>query len=148
MNNLEYHVAVARKLGMTISFLCPYVGTTVRASGNSARTYVDAFGDGVASAPGVKGDHFRKLHDRCVTLMVSFLFSIRLRFRHKVATAAHAKTLFLSHLELQGFLAKKMSACFKALSRTPKSMLGIAGWGLLTDQIDSSETHLLLNTNF
>ena len=78
MSNMEYQVAFARKLGLPISILCPYVGTIVRASGNSARTHVDVFGDGVASAPGVKGDHFRRFHDRCVTLVVNFLNSAKI----------------------------------------------------------------------
>ena len=78
MSNMKCQVTVARKFGLPLSILCPYVGTTVRASGNSVRTNVDAFGDGVASAPGVKGDHFRKLHDRVVTLAVSLLNSAKI----------------------------------------------------------------------
>jgi hypothetical protein len=78
MSNMEYQVAFARKFGLPISILCPYVGTAVRASGNSVRTFVDKFGDGVACAPGVKGDHFRKFHDGCVTLLVNFLNSAKI----------------------------------------------------------------------
>jgi len=41
-----------------------YVGTRVRTNGRSLPTAVDRYGNGVASAPGVSGDHFRKNHDR------------------------------------------------------------------------------------
>ena len=61
--NTEFTIAIARKLGFPIPILGPYVGTRVRASGRSLPTTVDRYGNGVASAPGVPGDHFRKGHD-------------------------------------------------------------------------------------
>ena len=62
--NTEFTIAIARKLGLPIPILGPYVGTRVRASGRSLPIFVDCYGNGVASAPGVPGDHFRKNHDR------------------------------------------------------------------------------------
>ena len=62
--NTEFTIAIARKFGLPIPMLGPYVGTRVRASGRSLPTIVDRYGNGVASAPGVPGDHFRKCHDR------------------------------------------------------------------------------------
>ncbi len=51
------HIAMARKLGAPIPQLLPYVGTTVRSEGRSQKVRVDQYGNGVASAPGVKGGH-------------------------------------------------------------------------------------------
>ena len=62
--NSEFTIAIARKFGLPIPMLGPYVGTRVRASGRSVPTIVDRFGNGVAAAPGVPGDHHRKNHDR------------------------------------------------------------------------------------
>ena len=60
----EFTIAIARKLGLPITILGPYVGTWVRTNGRSLPTVVDRYGNGVASAPSVSGDHFRKNHDR------------------------------------------------------------------------------------
>ena len=62
--NTEFTIAIARKFGLPIPILGSYVGTRVRASGRSLPTVVDPYGNGVASAPGVPGDFFRKNHDR------------------------------------------------------------------------------------
>ena len=62
----EFQVAIARKLGLPIDILLPYVYSTVRANENSYRTIVDPYGNGVASATGVPGDHVRRFHDRIV----------------------------------------------------------------------------------
>ena len=49
------------------------MGCIVRANGNSHRTYVDPYGNGVASATGVTGDHVRRHHDLIVSDLVSLL---------------------------------------------------------------------------
>ena len=69
----EFQVAIARKLGVPIGLLRPYVGSTIRSSGNSHKTNVDPYGNGVASATGVLGDHTRRLHDRIVSEVVRLL---------------------------------------------------------------------------
>ena len=46
-----------------------------RKSGNSCPTYVDPYGNGIASAPGVSGDHF--LHDRVVCSLVEQIRAAR-----------------------------------------------------------------------
>ena len=59
----EFTVAIARKLGAPIPQLLPYVGTTVRSEGRSQKVRVDQYGNGVASAPGVKGGHVSAAHN-------------------------------------------------------------------------------------
>ena len=51
--------------GESLAFLC--------ACGHSRRTRVDPFGNGVAAAPGVPGDHFQKLHDHIVNALLFLL---------------------------------------------------------------------------
>ena len=70
----EFRVRIGRKLGIPLGLLGGFVDQAVRASGNSRRTRVDPFGNGVAAAPGVPGDHFRKLHDHIVN---TFLYLLR-----------------------------------------------------------------------
>ena len=70
----EFRVSIGRKLGIPLGLLGGFVDQAVRASGNSRRTRVDPFGNGVAAAPGVPGDHFRKLHDHIVN---TFLYLLR-----------------------------------------------------------------------
>ena len=59
----EFTVAMARKFGAPIPQLLPYVGTTVRSEGRSQKVRLDQFGNGVASAPGVKGGHVSAAHN-------------------------------------------------------------------------------------
>ena len=59
----EFTVAMARKFGAPIPQLLPYVGTTVRSEGKSQKVRVDQYGNGVASAPGVKGGHVSAAHN-------------------------------------------------------------------------------------
>ena len=59
----EFTVAMARKLGAAIPQLLPFVGTTVRSEGKSHKVCVDKFGNGVASAPGVKGGYVTDAHN-------------------------------------------------------------------------------------
>ena len=59
----EFTVAMARKLGAAIPQLLPFVGTTVRSEGKSHKVRVDKFGNGVASAPGVKGGYVTDAHN-------------------------------------------------------------------------------------
>ena len=69
-DNREFETALARKMGAPVKFLEKYVGSRVRANGNSHVTVVDPYGNGVASAPGVPGDHPRQFHDRVVRGLV------------------------------------------------------------------------------
>jgi hypothetical protein len=52
-----------RKLGCAVTFLAPFVGYPIMTNGKSRRLRVDAFGNNVAAAPGVSGDHARTTHD-------------------------------------------------------------------------------------
>ena len=69
-DNREFETALARKLGLPVKFLGHYVGSRVKSNGNSHVTLVDPYGNGVASAPGVSGDHVRRLHDLIVRGLV------------------------------------------------------------------------------
>ena len=69
-DNREFGITLARKLGLPVKILEHHVGTRVRSNGNSHVTLVDPYGNGVASAPGVSGDHARRLHDRLVNAFV------------------------------------------------------------------------------
>ena len=60
----EFTIAMARKFGAPIPQLLTYVGTTVRSEGRSQKVRVDQYGNGVASAPGVKGGHVSAAHNR------------------------------------------------------------------------------------
>jgi hypothetical protein len=71
-DNREFGTALARKMGLPVIILLPYVGSRVRSNGNSHPTLVDPFGNGVASAPGVSGDHVR-FHDRIVNSLVKHI---------------------------------------------------------------------------
>ena len=62
----EFQIASVRKHGSLMPILEPYIGARVRSNGKSRPMYVDPYGNGIASAPGVPGDHFRRLHDRVV----------------------------------------------------------------------------------
>jgi len=73
----EFQVAIARKLGVPVNLLLPYVGSTVRSSGNSHKTNVDPYG--VASATGVSGDHTRRHHDLIVSEVVRLLSDAGIR---------------------------------------------------------------------
>ena len=46
-----------REFGAPIPQQLPYVGTTVRSEGKAQKVRVYQYGNGVASAPGVKGGH-------------------------------------------------------------------------------------------
>ena len=73
----EFQIALGRKMGAPLSFLRPYFGSRIKSNGNSCPSYVDLYGNGIASAPGVPGDHFRRLHDRMVCTLVEFVRSAR-----------------------------------------------------------------------
>jgi hypothetical protein len=75
-DNREFRTALARKMGLPVIILLPYVGSRVRSNGNSHPTLVDPFGNGVASAPGVSGDHVRRLHDRIVNALVQLIKAV------------------------------------------------------------------------
>ena len=59
----EFVVAMARKLGAPIPQLLAFVGTTIRSEGKSHKVRVDQFGNGVASAPGVRGGYVTTAHN-------------------------------------------------------------------------------------
>ena len=80
-DNREFETACARKMGLPVKILAPYVGLRVRSNGNSAVTLVDPYGNGVASAPGVSGDHPRRLHDRIVSALVKHAQAARVPVR-------------------------------------------------------------------
>ena len=65
-NRFEFIVAIARKLGLPIPLLLPYVGTTIKAEGGSPRVQVDPFGNGITTATGVKGGHVTVMHNAIV----------------------------------------------------------------------------------
>ena len=65
-NRCEFMVAIARKLGLPIPLLLPYVGTTIKAEGGSPRVQVDPFGNGITTATGVKGGHVTVMHNAIV----------------------------------------------------------------------------------
>ena len=73
----EFQIALGRKMGSPLPFLLPYIGARIKSNGNSRPTYVDLHGNGIASAPGVPGDHFRRLHDRVVCSLVEHCRSAR-----------------------------------------------------------------------
>ena len=75
-DNREFETALARKMGLPVKILLPYVGSRVRSNGNSHVTIVDPYGNGVASAPGVSGDHARRLHDRIVNALVKLVKAV------------------------------------------------------------------------
>ena len=62
-----------RKLGCAVTFLAPFVGYPIMANGKSRRLRVDAFGNNVAAAPGVSGDHARTTHDAFCTKVVQHI---------------------------------------------------------------------------
>ena len=55
---------------LPVKILLPYVGSRVRSNGNLHVTLVDPFGNGVASTPGISGDHARRLHVWIVNSLV------------------------------------------------------------------------------
>ena len=59
----EFTVAMARKFGAPIPQLLPYVGTTIRSEGRSQKVRVDQYGNGISSAPGIKGGHVSAAHN-------------------------------------------------------------------------------------
>ena len=65
-SRFEFTVAIARKLGLPIPLLLPYVGTSIRAEGGSPRVQVDPFGNGITAATGVKGGHVTQMHNAIV----------------------------------------------------------------------------------
>lgn len=73
----EFQIALGRKMGSLLPILGPFIGARVRSNGNSRPTYVDPYGNGIASAPGVPGDHFRRLHDRVVCSLVEQIRAAR-----------------------------------------------------------------------
>ena len=89
-DNREFETALARKMGLPVKILLPYVGSRVRSNGNSHVTIVDPYGNGVASAPGVSGDHARRLHDRIASAWSSL--SRRWGCLLKVGMTVHART--------------------------------------------------------
>ena len=64
-------------MGSPLSFLLPYIGARIKSNVNSCPTYVDLYGNGIASALGVPGDHFRRPHDRVVCSLVERFRSAR-----------------------------------------------------------------------
>ena len=73
----EFQIALGRKMGSPLHILRPYIGVRIRNNRNSCPTYVDPYGNGIASAPGVSGDHFRRLHDRVVCSLVEQIRAAR-----------------------------------------------------------------------
>ena len=65
-NRFEFSVAIARKMGLPIPLILPYVGTTIKAEGGSPRVLVDPFGNGITTATGVKGGHVTIMHNAIV----------------------------------------------------------------------------------
>ena len=63
LNLQEFTVAIARKFGAPTPQLLAHVGATVRSEGKSHKVSVDQFGNGVASAPGVKGGYVTVAHN-------------------------------------------------------------------------------------
>ena len=63
-SNGEFHTILGRKMGSPLSFLRPYIGARIKSNWNSRPKYVELYGNGITSAPGVPGDHFRRLHGR------------------------------------------------------------------------------------
>ena len=63
-------------MGLPVKFLSLYVGSRVRSNGNLHVTLVDPYGNGVASAPGVSGDHARRLHDRVVNFLIKLFKTV------------------------------------------------------------------------
>ena len=62
-------------MGAPFSFIQPYFGSPINSDGNSHTSYIDLYGNGIASAPGVPDDHFRRLHDRMLSTLVAFVRS-------------------------------------------------------------------------
>ena len=62
-NRFEFITGISRKLGLPIPLLLPYVGTRIKTEGASHPSFVDQFGNGIASATGTKGDHPRTMHN-------------------------------------------------------------------------------------
>ena len=71
-NGFEFPVAMARKLGMPIPIILPYIGTKIKTEGGSPTVVVDPFGNGITAATGVKGGHVTEMHNAfCRALMGS-----------------------------------------------------------------------------
>jgi hypothetical protein len=71
-NGFEFPLAIARKLGMPIPIILPYVGTKIKTEGGSPTVVVDPFGNGITAATGVKGGHVTEMHNAfCRALMGS-----------------------------------------------------------------------------
>ena len=62
-NNVEFTVAIARKLGLPIPILNRYVGTFIKTEKGSPRMRVDPFGNNITTATGVKGGHVTLMHN-------------------------------------------------------------------------------------
>jgi hypothetical protein len=62
-----------RKLGGAVTFVAQFVGYPIVTNGKSRRLRVDAFGNSVAAAPGVSGDHARTTHDALCTKVVQHI---------------------------------------------------------------------------
>ena len=62
-NLFEFPVGIARKLGLGIPILLPYVGTRIKTEGDSMPVLVDPFGNGITSATGVRGGHVTEMHN-------------------------------------------------------------------------------------
>ena len=70
LSSHEFTTAIQRKLGLALTMLAQFVGYPIATNGKSRRLQVDAFGNNVAAAPGVSGDHARTTHDAFNTKVV------------------------------------------------------------------------------
>jgi hypothetical protein len=68
--NDEFITSIQRKFGLPLSCLWLHVGEPIVTNGKSRRLRVDPFGNNVAAAPGVSGDHARTTHDAFLTRVV------------------------------------------------------------------------------
>jgi len=69
--------------GFALSFLLPYIEHASKAIGTHARhlTYIDLCENGIASAPGVPGDPFRRHYDRVVCSLIEHCRSARMSIK-------------------------------------------------------------------
>ena len=76
LSSHEFTTAIQRKLGLALTMLAQFVGYPIATNGKSRRLQVDAFGNNVAAAPGVSGDHARTTHDAFNTKVVQHIKEI------------------------------------------------------------------------
>ena len=75
--NANFRLLWAARWAPLCLFFDPISDPASKARGTHARHTSTFFGNGIASAPGVPGDHFRRLHDRMVCTLVEFVRSAR-----------------------------------------------------------------------